>query len=62
MAELTQRYPDKDAMPLPPDTLKGVYLYPTEIDVWHGSPEDRLHDRCLCTRTATGWSSYTLVP
>jgi pyridoxamine 5'-phosphate oxidase len=62
MAELTQRYPDKDAMPFPPATLQGVYLYPTEIDVWHGSPEDRLHDRLLFTRTDTGWSSCTLVP
>jgi pyridoxamine 5'-phosphate oxidase len=62
MAELTQRYPDKDAMPLPPATLQGVYLYPTEIDAWHGSPEDRLHDRRLFTRTAAGWSSCTLVP
>ena len=59
---LKQRYPDKDAMPLPPATLKGVYLYPTEIDVWHGSPEDRLHDRRLFTRTDTGWSFCTLVP
>jgi pyridoxamine 5'-phosphate oxidase len=58
---LKQRYPDKDAIPIP-DTLRGVYLYPLEIDVWHGSPEDRLHDRRLCTRTEAGWSSCTLVP
>jgi pyridoxamine 5'-phosphate oxidase len=62
MAELRQRYADTDAVPLPPATLQGVYLYPTEIDVWHGSSEDRLHDRRLFTRTATGWSSCTLVP
>jgi pyridoxamine 5'-phosphate oxidase len=58
---LRQRYADKDSVPIP-DTLRGVYLFPTEIDVWHGSPEDRLHDRRLFTRTATGWSSCTLVP
>lgn len=58
--ELRRRYPDKDAM-LPPDTLCGVYLTPTEIDVWHGS-EDRLHDRRLCKRTETGWSCDILVP
>jgi pyridoxamine 5'-phosphate oxidase len=62
MAELTQRYPTKESLPVPPETLRGVYLYPTEIDVWHGSPEDRLHDRQLFTRTDTGWSSRTLVP
>jgi pyridoxamine 5'-phosphate oxidase len=62
IAELTQRYPHKDAMPSPPDSLRGVYLYPTEIDVWHGSPEDRLHDRRLFTRTEAGWTSCTLVP
>ena len=61
MEELEQRYPDKDTVPLP-DSLQGVYLYPTEIDVWHGSPDDRLHDRRLFTRTATGWSCCPLVP
>ena len=61
MEELKQRYPDKDTVPLP-DSLQGVYLYPTEIDVWHGSPDDRLHDRRLFTRTATGWSFGTRVP
>jgi pyridoxamine 5'-phosphate oxidase len=61
IAELTKRYPTKETMSVP-ETLRGVYLYPTEIDVWHGSPEDRLHDRRLYTRTDTGWSYCTLVP
>jgi pyridoxamine 5'-phosphate oxidase len=61
IAALTQRYPTKETMPVP-ETLRGVYLFPTEIDVWHGSPEDRLHDRRLYTRTDTGWSYRTLVP
>jgi len=61
MAELTQRYPTREAVPLPA-TLQGVYLYPLEIDVWHGSPEDRLHDRRLCIRTDAGWSWRILVP
>ena len=60
IAELKQQYPHRDTIPLP-ETLRWVYLYPTEIDVWHGSP-DRLHDRRPCTRTDTGWSSCTLVP
>lgn len=58
---LARRYPNRDTVPLPA-SLQGVYLYPTEIDVWHGSPEDRLHDRRLFTRTDTGWSWCTLVP
>jgi pyridoxamine 5'-phosphate oxidase len=62
IADLTQQYPTKEALPSPPVTLQGVYLYPTEIDVWHGSPADRLHDRRLFTRTETGWSFCTLVP
>jgi pyridoxamine 5'-phosphate oxidase len=62
IAELTARYPTREALPTPPETLAGVYLFPTEIDVWHGSPEDRLHDRRLFTRSATGWSFCTLVP
>ena len=63
IAELTRRYPTREAVPFP-ETLKGVSLYPTEIDVWHGSPdpEDRLHDRRLFTRTDAGWSFCTLVP
>ena len=61
MEERKQRYPDKDTVPRP-DSLQGVYLYPTEIDVWHDSPDDRLHDRRLFTRTATGWSFCTLTP
>jgi len=61
IAELTHRYPTREAVPFP-ETLRGVYLYPTEIDVWHGSPEDRLHDRRRCTRTEAGWSCCTLVP
>lgn len=61
IAELKRRYPDKDTVPIP-DTLRGVYLYPTEIDVWHGSPEDRLHDRRLFTRNENGWSFCTLTP
>lgn len=61
MAELKRRFPDKDTVPIP-DTLRGVYLYPTEIDVWHGSPADRLHDRRLFTRSENGWSFRTLTP
>ena len=61
IAELKRRYPKIDEVPIP-DTLRGVYLYPTEIDVWHGSPEDRLHDRRLFLRGENGWSFRTLTP
>jgi pyridoxamine 5'-phosphate oxidase len=59
--ELDRRLPE-DAALGPPPTLRGVYLVPGRIDVWHGSPEDRLHDRRLFTRGPDGWSSVTLVP
>jgi pyridoxamine 5'-phosphate oxidase len=61
MQALRSRYPDRDCVPLPA-SLRGVYLYPMTIDVWHGSPVDRLHDRRLFTRTETGWRSCVLVP
>jgi pyridoxamine 5'-phosphate oxidase len=61
MAALAARHPDAAALP-PPRTLQGVYLVPVEIDAWHGSPEDRLHDRRLFTRAAAGWTSTALVP
>jgi len=58
---LRDRYPECESIPLP-DSLRGVYLAPMSIDVWHGSPIDRLHDRRLFTRTDQGWSSCVLVP
>jgi pyridoxamine 5'-phosphate oxidase len=57
---LRGRHPSADAVPRPA-LLRGVYLVPARIDAWHGSP-DRLHDRCLYTRTATGWRAQVLVP
>src|SRR5262247_2270570 len=38
MAALAQRYPTRETVPIPA-TLQGVYLFPTEIDSWHGAPE-----------------------
>ena len=46
----------------PPAGLRGVCLWPTEIDAWHSSPTDRLHARHLFKRTGDGWTSETLVP
>jgi len=59
--ELKQRYPNADRVPLAA-SLRGIYVYPTRIDAWHGSPADRLHDRRLFTRTEAGWSCEILVP
>jgi pyridoxamine 5'-phosphate oxidase len=59
--ELKQRYPHADRVPLAA-SLRGIYVYPTRIDAWHGSPADRLHDRRLFTRTEAGWSCEILVP
>jgi len=61
IAELGRRWPNAAAVP-PPESLRGVCLWPTEIDVWHGSPSDRLHDRRLFKRAADGWTAETLVP
>ncbi|ETX08348.1 pyridoxamine 5'-phosphate oxidase family protein [Candidatus Entotheonella palauensis] len=61
MRALRAQYPDRDSIPLPA-SLVGVYLYPMTIDAWHGSPDDRLHDRRLFTRTEQGWRSSVLVP
>ena len=61
MEDLKARYPEQQDIPLP-GALRGVYLYPMRIDVWHGSPADRLHDRRLFTRAANGWSACVLAP
>jgi pyridoxamine 5'-phosphate oxidase len=61
IAELGRRWTNAADVP-PPGSLRGVCLWPTEIDVWHGSPSDRLHDRRLFKRTADGWMAETLVP
>lgn len=57
---LRRQYPAPDAVPRP-EVLRGVYLVPYRIEVWHGAP-DRLHDRRLYTRTARGWREEVLVP
>ena len=61
IAELGRRYPDAASVPAP-SGVRGVCLWPTEIDVWHGSPADRLHDRRRFTRSGDGWTVETLVP
>ena len=61
IAELGRRYPDAASVPAP-EGLRGVCLWPTEIDAWHGSPSDRLHDRRRYTRGGDGWTFETLVP
>lgn len=61
IAELGRRYPDAASVPAP-SGVRGVCLWPTEIDVWHGSPADRLHDRRRFTRSGDGWTVETVVP
>lgn len=61
IARLAARYPDGGEVPIPP-TLEGIYLVPEELEAWHGSPEDRLHDRRLYRRSGSGWTFTTLVP
>jgi pyridoxamine 5'-phosphate oxidase len=61
IADLGRHYPDAASVPAP-EGLRGVCLWPTEIDVWHGSPADRLHDRRLFKRSGATWTFETLVP
>lgn len=57
---LRARHPTADAVSRPA-LLRGVYLVPFHVEAWHGSP-DRLHDRCVYVKTATGWHANVLVP
>jgi pyridoxamine 5'-phosphate oxidase len=57
---LRREHPTPDTVRRPP-LLRGVYLVPVRIEAWQGAA-DRLHDRHLYTRTATGWREDVLVP
>lgn len=59
--DLAGRYPTNESL-APPESLIGIYVEPIEIESWHGSPEDRLHDRKRFTRTEAAWTHETLVP
>ena len=61
MEALQRRFPEQHGVPIPP-SLIGVYLVPREIETWHGSPVDRLHDRCLYRQSDRGWVVQPLVP
>jgi len=59
LAELTGRF---EGQPVPrPPFWSGFRLLPARIEFWHDQP-DRLHDRLLYTRTATGWQTSLLSP
>lgn len=57
---LRRQHPTPEAVPRPA-LLRGVYLVPSRIEAWRGSP-DRLHDRQLFTRSGSGWREQILVP
>lgn len=61
MEELRRHFPEQHGVPIPP-SLVGVYLVAQEIETWHGSPVDLLHDRRLYRRSEAGWTVQTLVP
>ncbi len=59
MAELKRKFPEE--VPFP-DSAKGLSLEANRIEVWHGSPEDRLHHRHLYSLVDGSWEQATLVP
>lgn len=61
IAALRARFPVTDAVPIPA-ALAGFHLAVPSVECWHGSPEDRLHDRFLYGRDGAGWTSVRLVP
>ena len=56
--QLDERYPD--VVPRPPH-WGGFRVTPRSIEFWENRP-DRLHDRLLYTRDASGWSAVRLQP
>lgn len=61
MEELRRRFPEQRGAPIPP-SLVGVCFVAQEIETWHGSPADLLHDRQLYRRSEAGWAVQILVP
>jgi pyridoxamine 5'-phosphate oxidase len=45
-----------------PETVATLLLKPTQVEIWLGSVEDRLHDRRAYSLTHAGWSEQVLVP
>ena len=61
IAALRDRFPTPQAVPRP-RSLAGLRLAPATIECWHGSPDDRLHERWRYRRVEGGWSVEVLVP
>jgi pyridoxamine 5'-phosphate oxidase len=59
LAEYTERYAGR-TVPRP-EWWGGYRLTPTEFEFWQQGP-NRLHDRFLYTREASGWSIQRLYP
>lgn len=59
-AEIERRFPDDDAIPLPP-FWGGYVVAPDAVEFWQGR-RNRLHDRVLYRRAADGWVIERLQP
>lgn len=61
MRKLKEEFKDKE-VPFQP-IATGLVLELQEIEEWRGSPTDRLHERYMFQKTASGsWEKKTLVP
>lgn len=59
-AALQERWPEEVAVPLP-EFWGGFLIVPETVEFWQGRG-DRMHDRLMYTRTATGWRVDRLAP
>ncbi|GAA4489243.1 pyridoxamine 5'-phosphate oxidase [Rhodococcus olei] len=60
LVEVTERFADLDRVPRLPD-WGGFLLRPSTVEFWQGRA-NRMHNRVLVTRTATGWTAERLQP
>lgn len=61
VAELKTLYPQSEDIPFP-DSARGIWLLPKQIEYYRLSTADRLHHRYLYEKHKDGWTLKTLCP